>query len=71
MFYIKINFTEMRYKDPQLHYRVNIGLPSGQKSRTKHLQARLQVLKEKRNDQQLEKLARNNQCNPKKIYENL
>lgn len=53
----------MRYKDPELHYRVNIGLPSQSKSRTEQLQSRLKILKEKRHDEKLEKLARNKQCN--------
>lgn len=53
----------MQFKDPELHYRVNIGLPSIAKSRTQQLQDRIKVLKERRNNVDLEKLARNNKCN--------
>lgn len=65
-FYIIVlnsSFVELRFKDPELHYRVNIGLPSKHKSRPEQLQDRLKVLKQKRSDGELEKLARHNQCN--------
>lgn len=55
----------MRYKDPELHYRVDIGLPSAHKSRSEQLQSRLKTLKEKRSDKELERLARNKQRNLK------
>lgn len=58
----------MRYKDPELHYRVNIGLPSAAKSRSDQLQNRLKVMKEKRSDKELERLARNKERNISKLF---
>ncbi|XP_018576747.1 39S ribosomal protein L38, mitochondrial [Anoplophora glabripennis] len=50
---------EQRYKDPSVHFRVDISLPPPQYSRSKQLQERLKVMKIHRKDPELEKLSRN------------
>ncbi|CAH1962087.1 unnamed protein product [Acanthoscelides obtectus] len=49
---------ESRYKDPALHYRVDIGLPPPKVSRSQQLQERLKVLKGQKANPALEKVAR-------------
>ncbi|EEZ99758.1 large ribosomal subunit protein mL38 [Tribolium castaneum] len=56
---LKQRLQEINYKDPSLHFRVDIGLPAPAVSRSKQLQERLKVLKALRKNPDLEKLARN------------
>ncbi|KAG5869667.1 hypothetical protein JTB14_035594 [Gonioctena quinquepunctata] len=53
--------AEKNYKDPSIHFRVDIGLPPPGHSRSKILEERLKVLKVQRKDPSIEKLARNKQ----------
>ncbi|XP_057651667.1 39S ribosomal protein L38, mitochondrial [Diorhabda carinulata] len=55
---LETKLAEANYKDPSIHYRVDIGLPPPRVSRTKVLQDRLKLLKEQRKNTALEKLAR-------------
>lgn len=54
-------FTELNYKDPELHYRVDIGLPHTSYSRSEQLKKRLEILKANRKNLMLEKLAQTKQ----------
>ncbi|KAJ9584581.1 hypothetical protein L9F63_021079 [Diploptera punctata] len=49
---------ERNYKDPTIHYKVNIGLPHLKPSRSKELKERLSVLRTMRSNPELERLAR-------------
>jgi large subunit ribosomal protein L38 len=58
---LKQRLEEINYKDPSLHFRVDIGLPPPVFSRSKRLQERLKTIKAQRKNPELEKLARNQQ----------
>lgn len=51
---------EMNYLDPNIYYKVNIGLPQLQRSQKEVLRERLEHVKKTRNNSALEKLAREN-----------
>nr|XP_023011509.1 39S ribosomal protein L38, mitochondrial-like [Leptinotarsa decemlineata] len=53
--------AEKNYKDPAIHFRVDIGLPPPVHSRSKRLEERLRVFKEQKKNSALEKLARKKQ----------
>uniref|UniRef100_A0A6P7G3F2 Large ribosomal subunit protein mL38 n=2 Tax=Diabrotica virgifera virgifera TaxID=50390 RepID=A0A6P7G3F2_DIAVI len=55
---LETKLAEANYKDPAIHYRVDIGLPPPKISRSKVLQERLKILKEQKKNPTLEKLAR-------------
>lgn len=51
--------AELRYKDPTIYYRVDIGLPPVQKYRSKEVKERLGITKANRKNLELEKKSRN------------
>nr|XP_022915739.1 39S ribosomal protein L38, mitochondrial [Onthophagus taurus] len=57
---------ELNYKDPELYFKVDIGLPPPQKLRAKVLKKRIEVVKANKQNENLEKLSRN-----KKLLVNL
>ncbi|XP_030754113.1 39S ribosomal protein L38, mitochondrial [Sitophilus oryzae] len=46
------------YKDPAIHYKVDIGLPPPQINKSKLLQERLKILRSRKNDPELERASR-------------
>ncbi|CAG9864449.1 unnamed protein product [Phyllotreta striolata] len=55
---LETKLAETNYKDPSIYYKVDIGLPPPQISRSKALEERIAVMKKQRKDPVLEKLAR-------------
>ncbi|KAF5273324.1 hypothetical protein FQR65_LT04746 [Abscondita terminalis] len=51
--------AEIRYKDPELYYRVDIGLPPSQKDRSSELKERLNITRGNRKNSELEEKSRN------------
>lgn len=54
--------SEWAYQDPSLHFKVDIGLPPPQISKSLERKERMKILKPLRSDPNLEKLSRNKQC---------
>lgn len=54
--------------DPEIHYKVNIGLPQPMRSRREVFEERLEYLKKTRHNSILEKLARENKCKFINVY---
>jgi len=52
----------MNYKDPALHYKVDIGLPRLKPSRSQELMERIAILRASRSNTELERLSRTQQC---------
>jgi len=59
---IKQKIKEANYKDPAIHYKVNIGLPRPIQCRRKLLAARMAYLRKIRHDAAFEKLVRENKA---------
>ncbi|KAF7282848.1 hypothetical protein GWI33_001984 [Rhynchophorus ferrugineus] len=53
--------TELNYKDPQIHFKVDIGLPPPQISKTKFFEERMQTIRKNRKNPDMEKLSRTQQ----------
>lgn len=51
----------MNYKDPTLHYKVDIGFPRLKPSRSQELKERIAILRASRSTPELEKLSRTKQ----------
>lgn len=58
MYIFNVTFLERNYKDPALHFRVDIGLPPHKQNRSKELKERLSIIKAQRKNPAVEKLAR-------------
>lgn len=52
----------MNFKDPMVHFKVDIGLPTPQKDKKVETIKRIEYLKKIKCNTELEKLARNNEC---------
>lgn len=62
IFYAFLDFAEWRFKDPQLHFRVNIGFAVSNPSRKELQRQRFEERKKVKNNFELEKAARNKTC---------
>lgn len=61
-FLITLSIVEQEYKDPSIHFKVDIGLPPPKICRSALMKERLKILKPLRNDPNLERLSRTKQC---------
>lgn len=52
----------MNFKDPKVHFKVDIGLPQPLKDKKKETAKRIEYLKKIKCNAELEKLARDNEC---------
>ena len=52
----------MNYKDPTLHFKVDIGFPRLKPSRSQELKERMAVLRASRSNPELERQSRMKQC---------
>jgi large subunit ribosomal protein L38 len=52
----------MNFKDPKIHFKVDIGLPQPLKDKKKETAKRIEYLKNIKCNAELEKLARDNEC---------
>ncbi|KAJ4432200.1 hypothetical protein ANN_20816, partial [Periplaneta americana] len=50
--------SELNYKDPSVHFKVDIGFPKPKPSRSVELKERLNVIRARRSDTEIEKLSR-------------
>lgn len=58
---LKQRLEEMNYKDPALHYKVDIGFPRLKPSRSQELKERIAILRASRSTPELERLSRTKQ----------
>lgn len=61
-FNLFITVSELNFKDPKIAYKVDISLPKVIQTRSKTLSEKLLHIKQLRNDQTMEKLAREKNC---------
>lgn len=52
----------MNFKDPKIHFKVDIGLPTPQRDKKTETAKRIEFIKKLKCNAELEKLARNNEC---------
>lgn len=52
----------MNFKDPKIHFKVDIGLPMPQRDKKSETVKRIEYIKKIKCNTELEKLARNNEC---------
>lgn len=57
-----IFILEMNFKDPKINFKVDIGLPTPQRNKKNETAQRIQYIKRIKCNAELEKLARNNEC---------
>ncbi|XP_050423328.1 39S ribosomal protein L38, mitochondrial [Adelges cooleyi] len=58
---LQTRLEELNFKDPSIHYKVDIGLPPTLRDKKKENASRIEYLKKIKSNPELEKLARNNQ----------
>lgn len=61
MHYYYFIFLEINFKDPKIHYKVDIGLPVPQIDKVERVK-RIEYIKKIKCNAELEKLSRNNEC---------
>lgn len=52
----------MNFKDPTIHFKVDIGLPAPQRDKKMVTAKRIEYIKKMKCNAELEKLSRNNEC---------
>lgn len=55
-------YLEINFKDPKIHFKVDIGLPTPQRDKKMETAKRIEFIKKIKCNAELEKLSRNNEC---------
>jgi len=59
---LKYLILEINYKDPKIHFKVDIGLPTPQRDKKMETAKRIEFIKKIKCNAELEKLSRINEC---------
>lgn len=57
-----VMFIELNYKDPEVHFKVDIGLPKSSQYKLRNFETRLHVVKANKENVELERKSRLKHC---------